>query len=161
MKRHSVLFRQLFLLFLPLVLAGCAGLGSLEKPRISLADIQVQEIRTMETAFLVQLRVTNPNTTPLEIEGLSCDVELAGRKFASGLQASNQTIPAYESALVPMQVYASVVDMFSSVLGVLENTNEAGKSGKPVGYRLKGKVRVRSGAFSRNLPFVSEGEITL
>ena len=148
-------------MLLLLVLAGCAGFSSLEKPQVTLADIQIQEVKTLETAFLVQLRVMNPNTTPLEIEGLSCDVELDGRKFASGLQGGQGTIPAYGSVLVPMEVYASVLDMFTSVLGVLQNQNEPGTVGRPISYRLKGKVRVSSGGFSHNLPFASEGEIKL
>jgi len=148
-------------ILLLLVLTGCAGFSSLEKPKVTLADIQIQEVKTLETAFLVQLRVMNPNNRPLEIEGLSCDVELDGRKFASGLQGGQGTIPAYGSVLVPMEVYASVLDMFTSVLGVLQNQNEPGAVGRPISYRLKGKVRVSSGGFSHNLPFASEGEVKL
>lgn len=148
-------------ILLLVLLAGCAGLSSLEKPKVTLADIQVQEIKTLETAFLVQLRVMNPNTTPIEIEGLSCDVELDGRKFASGLQGGQGSIPAYGSVLVPMEVYASVLDMVSSVVGVLQNQNEPGTKGRPISYRLKGKVRIGRGGFSHNLPFESKGEVRL
>lgn len=162
MIHHSTANRgwlpALLLLFL---LAGCAGLSSLEKPKVTLADIQVQEIKNLETAFLVQLRIMNPNTKPIEIEGLSCDIELDGRKFASGLQGGQGTIPAYGSVLVPMEVYASVLDMVSSVLGVIQNRNEPGTAGRPIGYRLKGKVRIGSGGFSHHLPFESKGEVKL
>lgn len=143
------------------VLAGCAGLFSLEKPRVSLADIQVLEIRTMETAFQVQLRVTNPNDRPLEIQGLSCDVELEGRRFASGLQGEQQTIPAYGSVLVPVEVHASVLDMFSSVLGLIHHAGEPGSPRRVIRYRLIGKVRLSTGTLSRNLPFESEGKLKL
>lgn len=152
--------------WLPIVIClllsgGCASIMSLEKPQITLADIQVREIKTLETSFIVQLRIMNPNPTPLDIEGLSCDVELDGRKFASGVQGSQETIPAYGSALVPMEVYGSVLDMVSSVLGVIKSQNEPGSAGKPVNYRLTGKVRVKSGTFARNLPFASKGELKL
>lgn len=148
-------------ILLLLVLAGCAGFSSLEEPKVTLADIQIKEVKRLETAFLVQLRIMNPNTTPLEVEGLSCDVELDGRKFASGLQGGQTTIPAYGSVLVPMEVYASVVDMFTSALGVLKNQNEADGAGRPISYRLKGNVRVSSRGFSHNLPFRSTGEVKL
>jgi len=143
------------------LVAGCAALSLPEKPRITLADIQVHEIRNMETSFLVQLRITNPNTTPLEIEGLSCDVELDGRRFASGLQGEKRTIPAYGSELVEMEVHSSMLEMVSSVLGVLRRANDPGSRGEPIGYRLSGKVRVKSGGFSHNLPFASEGELKM
>lgn len=149
-------------LVLLLTLAGCAGLTGLEKPAISLADIQVVEMKTLETTFLVELRVTNPNPDPLTVQGLNCDLELEGKQFASGAQQVEQTIPAYGSTLVEMEVYASVIDMFSSVLGVLQQVNEPGeRSGKPIGYRLKGKVRVKSGGFAHTLPFISAGELKL
>lgn len=142
--------------------AGCASLSpSFEKPKVSLADIQVQEIKTLETAFLIQLRIMNPNDNPLDIQGLSCDVELDGRKFASGLQGAQQTIPAYGSILVPMEVYASVLDMFSSVIGMIQSANQPNSQHKAMNYKLIGKVRVSSGGFSRNIPFESEGELKL
>jgi len=161
MNRRTAAGIILFILFAVLALAGCAAFSLPEKPRITLADIQVHEIRNMETSFLVQLRVTNPNTEPLEIEGLSCDVELDGRRFASGVQGERRTIPPYGSELVEMEVHSSVLEMVSSVLGVIRRANEPDSRGEPVGYRLNGKVRVKSGGFSHNLPFVSEGELKM
>jgi LEA14-like dessication related protein len=145
-----------------LLMSGCAGLSpSFEKPQVSLADIQVQEVKTLETAFLIQLRISNPNDSPLDIQGLSCDVELDGRRFASGLQGDQQTIPAYGSALVPVEVYASVLDMFSSVISMIQHANQPDAQVRALNYRLVGKVRISSGGFFRNVPFESEGELNL
>lgn len=145
-----------------LLISGCAGLfSSFEEPQVSLADIRVQEVKTLETAFLIQLRITNPNDGPLDIQGLSCEVELDGRKFASGLQGEQLSIPPYGSTLVPVEVYASVLDMFSSVIGMIQNANRPGSQIRAITYKLIGKVRIKSDGFYRNVPFESEGELNL
>lgn len=145
-----------------LLISGCAGLfSSFQEPQVSLADIRVQEVKTLETAFLIQLRISNPNDSPLDIQGLSCDVDLDGRRFASGLQGEQQTIPAYGSALVPVEVYASVLDMFSSVIGMIQNANRPDSQVRAIRYKLIGKVRINSDGLFRNVPFESEGELQL
>ncbi|MFV0437456.1 MAG: LEA type 2 family protein [Desulfopila sp.] len=162
MKRYTT--SRIFWLLTVVVLfltAACAGLGSLEKPQISLADIEVMEVKTLEAAFMVQLRIVNPNDIPLDIAGLSCEVIVDGRTFASGAHGERQTIPAYGSALVPMEIYASMLNMFSSLLVMIDNQNKPGTGGKPIDYQLKGKVKVISGAFSRDLPFTSKGQLRL
>ncbi len=142
--------------------SGCAGLSpSFEEPKVSLADIQIREVKTLETSFLVQLRIMNPNDSPLNIDGISCDVELDGRKFATGVQGKQETIPAYGSALVPMEVYASVLEMFSSVIGIIQRANEPNTQLEAMNYKLTGKVRINNGGFSSNVPFESKGELTL
>ncbi len=153
---------QCICLFLLFLLSGCAGLTStFETPKVTLADIQVRQIKTLETSFLVQLRVMNPNETPLEIQGLSCDVEIDNRQFASGLQGDIQTIPPYGSALVPVEVYASVLDMVSSVIGFIQTANQPNAQLDSLNYRLTGRVRVSTGSLTRNVPFESEGELKL
>jgi LEA14-like dessication related protein len=145
-----------------LLLSGCAGLSpSFEKPKVNLADIQVREIKTLETAFLVQLRIMNPNETPLEIQGLSCDLELDGRQFASGLQGEQLTVPPYGTALVPVDVYASMLDMVSSVIGLIQTAGQPESQLQSITYRLTGRVRVSTGSFTRSIPFESEGELNL
>lgn len=156
---RTVLFN--LLLLVPLFhLAGCA-LTSLESPEVTLADIQVSEIRNFETVFLVQLRVQNPNQKPLEIEGLSCEMEIDGRKFASGLQGAQQSIPAYGTALVPVEVYASVIDMVGSAIGMLKSASKKESELKDVEYKLSGSVNVKLSGFSQKLPFASSGRIDL
>lgn len=144
-----------------LILTGCAGLTGLESPEVSMADIQVLEMKTLETTFLVELRITNPNPEPLTVQGLNCDVALEGKQFAKGVQKVGKTIEPYDSALVEMEVYASMLDIFSSVFNVLQQINEPGQSSTPVGYQLSGKVSVTAGGISHNLPFSSEGELNL
>jgi len=151
----NILFFCLFL-----VLQGCAGVtGLTEKPKVSIADIQVQEMKNMETSFLVQLRVTNPNAAELDIQGVSCNLEIDGRHFAHGITNSAQQIPAYGTALVPVNVYASMVDVVSSVVGFI-GSSKADADHTPLAYTLDGTIRLGTGGFTSNLPFTNSGELS-
>lgn len=159
--RQPVLFRS-FLVLTILIFSGCASVvPDFTAPKVTLADIRVEEIKPLEAAFLIQLRVMNPNDLPLEIKGLSCDLELDGTEFASGMQGEEQVIPPYGSALVPVKVYASVLNMVSSVLQRLPSTSQPSAPQDPLTYGLEGHVRISSGGISRNLPFTSSGELNL
>lgn len=161
-KITTRLSQQLLLLAVLCLLSGCAGLApSFEEPGVTLADIQIREIKTLETAFLVQLRVMNPNDVPMEIQGLNCEIELDEKQFASGVQGKQQTIEPFGSALIPVEVYASVLDMVNSVIGLMQTANQPGQQLESIRYRLVGKVRVSSGGLTRSIPFESDGELNL
>ncbi len=137
------------------LLAGCAGMGNrLEPPRISLAGIQPQEFTGLETVFRIQLRVFNTNDMDLNVKGIQADLEINGKPFATGVSKVETKIPAFESALVPVTVYSSVIDIFRSIQGL--------QKAEQLAYRLKGKLRLSGeGTMSSSLPFDSVGRVTL
>ena len=137
------------------LLAGCTGVGKrLEPPRISLANIQAQEFTGFETVFRIQLRVFNTNDMDLNVKGIQADLEINGKPFATGVSKVETKIPAFESALVPVTVYSSVIDIFRSIQGL--------QKAEQLAYRLKGKLRLYGeGTMSSSLPFDSVGRVTL
>ena len=138
-----------------LALAGCAGVGKqLDPPRISLANIRVQEVTGLETAFQIQMRVFNANDVDLKVKGIKAELEINGQPFATGVSNTPAEIPSYGTELVTITVYSSVIKMFKSIYGLKES--EALK------YRLNGKLRVTAGnMLPTTLPFESEGQVTL
>jgi len=145
----------LTLLLLTGVIAGCAGLGKpLETPRISLSNIQVQESKGLETAFLVHLRVTNPNDVELDIKGLDCDLEINGKPFAYGISNTQLTVPAFGSETIPVTVYSSVLDIVKGLFGLQQRED--------LSYQVKGKVRMAGGGLMPStLPFDSQGTVSI
>ena len=137
------------------LLAGCAGIGKpLETPRISLADIRVEQFTGFETVFQIRLRVLNSNDVDITVKGLEAELEINDRSFAAGVSDTAVKIPAFGTELVPLTVYSSVIDMFKSVYGLQKSEN--------LKYRLKGKLRASGGnAFATVLPFESKGVLTL
>jgi LEA14-like dessication related protein len=137
------------------VIASCAGLGKpLETPRVSLSNIQVQESKGLETAFLVHLRVTNPNDVDLDIKGVDCDLEINGKPFAYGISNAQVKVPAFGSETIPVTVYSSVLDIVKGLFGLQQRED--------LSYQLKGKVRMASGGLMPStLPFDSQGTVSI
>ena len=148
-------YRMAAVLWMAGWMAGCAGLGQpLETPRISLSNIQMLEASGMESAFLVQLRVQNPNDVDLDIRGVECDVKINGEPFAYGMSNTPVRVPAFGSDTVPVKVYTSVIDIFRGLLNL--------QGREDLSYQIKGKVRMGGGAFlPSSLPFDSKGTISV
>ena len=139
-----------------LALSGCAGVGKqLDPPRISLANIRIQEVTGLETAFEIQMRVFNANDVDLKVKGIKAELEINGQPFATGVSNSPVEIPSYGTELVTVTVYSSVIKMFKSVYGLKES--------EELKYRLNGKVRVSAGnnMMPTTLPFESKGQVSL
>ncbi len=138
-----------------LIIASCAGVGKqLDPPRISLANIQVQEVTGFETAFQIQLRVFNANDVDLKVKGIKAELEINDQAFATGVSNTPVDIPSYGTELVTITVYTSVIKMFRSVYGL--------KDSEALKYRLSGKLRVSgNNMLPTTLPFESEGQVTL
>ena len=142
------------IIFSILLLAGCAGLGKqLEPPRVSLAHIQPLQFTGLEAVFQIQLRVFNTNDVDLEVKGIEADLEINGQSFATGVAKTAVKIPAFDTALVPVTIYSSVLNIVKGIYGL--------QDAEQVQYRLKGKVRVGGqNMMSTTLPFESEGQVT-
>jgi len=138
-----------------LSMSGCAGIGkTLEPPRVSLANIQVEEVKAFETVFQIQLRVFNTNDIPIEIKGIDCDLEINGRKFASGVSKVEKEIPSYGTDIIPITLYSSVLEM---VRGFFNLPNK-----EKFQYKISGRVRLGGGPLVPSVvPFKSEGEFSL
>jgi LEA14-like dessication related protein len=155
MKNPSSTTFVLMIFISIMLLSGCAGIGKrLEPPRISLANIQVQEFTGFETVFQIKLRVFNTNDVDLNIKGIEADLTINGKPFATGVSKAEVQIPSFETRLVPVTVYSSVIDIFKSIHGL--------QQAEQLKYGLKGKLRVAAdNALSTSLPFESEGQVTL
>jgi LEA14-like dessication related protein len=140
---------------LALVVNGCATLSGLDAPRVNVSNITPQEMTLFEQQFLVQLRIQNPNDVDLEVKGLTFDLDLNGKPFASGLSNKSVTIPRFGSGVVD-------VEAFSGLAGILKQFQHfAGSSGRPTfSYRLRGKAYLERPA-SIALPFDEQGEIEM
>jgi LEA14-like dessication related protein len=137
------------------LLVGCAGIGKpLEPPRVSLADIRVEEFTGFETLFHIQLRVINTNDVDLQVKGVEAELEINGQSFAAGVSNTHVKIPSFGTELVTVAVYSSVFKMFRSVYGLHES--------EELKYRLNGKLSVAGdNTLATTLPFESKGVVTL
>ena len=145
----------IWLILFMLIVFGCAGpVKKLEPPRITLSNIQLQEIKVFETAFQIELRVMNTNDVAIQIKGLDCKIELNDKLFASGVSNKKIKVPPYDTATIPITVYSSVMDL---ARGIIDSSKK-----EKIKYKLKGRVRLGGDLSTPSaIPFESEGELSL
>ncbi len=134
--------------------AGCTWMGtSMERPRINIANVTPTEIKLFEQLFDLELRIQNPNDSPLVLNGLSFELEINEKPFASGLSDQNVTIGRFNSEIVHVKAITSLWSFVRQVA-------ELQKTGMPrVSYRIKGAIY--AGPSSIKLRFDDAGEIQI
>ena len=132
-------------------LGGCAGLRlGMQKPEVTVANIRLLDGNLLEQRFLLTLRVMNPNTSEIAIEGLTFKVDLNGQPFAKGVGNQPVVIPRLGEAMVEVTA--------TTGLGGLLRQLKAFKGREKVDYRISG--RLVTGNFG-GIDFDQTGEVEL
>ena len=106
------------------LLWGCASLGtSLEAPRISLVNVVQQPTEGMETAFLLDLRLINPNDVTINLKGIDCRLEINDSTIASGVSNESAELPSLGTIIYPVTVYASASDFIILMVRLMATGN--------------------------------------
>ena len=137
------------------LVTGCAGLGkTLDPPRISLSNVKFQESKALETVLQIELRVFNTNDIPIKVKGLDCDLELNGKRFATGVLSVDTEIPAFGTTTVPVTLYSSVVDLFRGIIGLQKK--------EKLKFGVSGRLHLEGGfLIPSTYPFRAEEELAL
>lgn len=136
-----------------LALDGCAGLFGADPLRVSVAGIEPIESQGMEMRFNVKLRVQNPNDSTVSFNGVSLDLELNGKPFASGVSDQGGTVPRFGETVVTVPL---TVPAFAAVRQAFAFAGAA-QSGQ-VPYVLRGKL---AGGVTGTTRFVDQGTLSL
>ena len=132
-------------------LGGCAGLQlGMKKPEVTVANIRLLDGNLLEQRFLLTLRVMNPNTSEIAIEGLTFKVDLNGQPFAKGVGNQPVVVPRLGEAMVDVTA--------TTGLGGLLRQFKAFKGREKVDYRISG--RLVTGSFG-GIDFDQTGEVEL
>ncbi len=87
-------YSSVFLFFL--VLSGCASVvPQPDQFKVNISSMRMLESTLMEQRFQVSLRVMNRGREAVSIDGMSFDIELNGKDFASGVSNEKVSIPAF------------------------------------------------------------------
>lgn len=124
---------SIFLLLCSL-LGACAGLTPRDPLQVDLAGVRPLPGEDLELRFLLQLRVLNPNETPVDYRGLALSLDIDGKPLARGVSDRGGRIEGFGEALieVPMSVSA-----FSATRQFWNLSRQPEKQALP--YRLHGK----------------------
>jgi LEA14-like dessication related protein len=152
-NRASRFIRLLLLVVALASLGGCAGMFGHDPLRVSVAGIEPLAGQGMEMRFNLKLRVQNPNDAPIDYNGVSVDLELNGKSFASGVSDQTGTVPRFGETVigVPLTVpaFTAVRQAFALAGGV--------QSGQ-LPYVLRGRL---AGGVTGGTRFIDQGTLSL
>ncbi|HEU4778805.1 MAG TPA: LEA type 2 family protein [Steroidobacteraceae bacterium] len=137
------------LLLLPLFGSGCAALPKLEAPKLSVLAVKMQGGDFFSQRVNVRMRVFNPNTRALPIEGITYRLEVSDAELGNGSTVAPFTVPAMGEAEFDMQITANLAGALAKLLS-RKNSSES------LDYRMVGSVNLSSG-FLRRIPFDERG----
>jgi LEA14-like dessication related protein len=96
-------------------LSGCAGWFGSEPLRVNVAGLEPLESQGMEARVNLKLRVQNPSSAPVDYSGVSVDMEVNGKAFASGVSPASGSVPAFGETIISVPVTVSALTALQQI----------------------------------------------
>jgi LEA14-like dessication related protein len=141
----------IFLVCTTLLIGGCASMQQRDPIQVFVVGTEPLQGEGWEARMLVKLRVQNPNDTPVNFTGLSIQMDVQGKSFASGVSNVGGSVPRFGETVIEVPVSISAFRMMRQAIGLMNNQLQ----GK-LTYSISGKL-----AGSTSVRFKSKGEFTL
>ena len=125
------------LLLCSFALGACSALPNRDPLNIDVAGIEPLQGEGLELRLSVKVRIQNPNDADIEYSGAALNLDLNGRKLASGVSAAMGTVPRYGEAVLEIPVTISALSMARQVLGFVNNNAQ---DQREVKYTVRGKL---------------------
>lgn len=139
--------------FAALQLGGCASLQSREPIEAIVVGVEPLKGESLELRMLVKLRIQNPNEVPLDYNGVSVEMDVQGKRFATGVSNATGSVPRFGETLIEVPVSLSAFRMARQAMGVLTDEYRGKLS-----YEISGRL---AGSGFNGARFTSTGEFTL
>jgi len=141
------------LAFGALLSGGCASLQGRDPIQVIIAGVEPLQGEGLELRMLVKLRIQNPNDLPLEFNGVSVEMDVQGKRFATGVSDAGGSVPRFGETIVGVPVSISVFRIARQAIGVMTNEYRG-----MLAYEMTGKL---AGPAFNSMRFQSKGEFTL
>jgi LEA14-like dessication related protein len=132
-------------------ISGCASLQQRDPVQVFVVGTEPLQGQGLELRMLVKLRVQNPNDTPVDFTGMSIQMDVQGKRFASGVSGTGGSVPRFGETVIEVPVSISAFRVMRQAVGLIDSASQ----GK-LTYELTGKL-----AGSNVMRFKSKGEFTL
>lgn len=103
--------------------------------------------------MLVKLRVQNPNDAPIEFNGVFVEMDVEGKRFASGVSDAAGVVPRFGEAVVSVPVSISMYGIARQAMSMI-----GGEVRGKLAYEMGGKL---AGPGFGSVRFHTRGELTL
>ncbi|WP_217476075.1 LEA type 2 family protein [Stutzerimonas stutzeri] len=125
----------LSVLLLVLSLAGCAAFSQRDPLNVQVAGLQPLPGEGLELRMNVKLRIQNPNDMALDYNGVALDLDVNGRRLASGVSDARGSVPRFGETVLNVPVTVSAFSAARQALGLAEHIGM-----DEVPYVLRGKL---------------------
>ena len=147
--RPSHLVGTLLVLALPLALAACAALH-LERPRVALVDVGLENVGLLQSSLVLDLRVENPNNFRLPIDRGVYTIFLGGERVGTGSTRMPLDVPAHGKSDQQIVLQLDNLRILSRLRDLVDR--------RAIGYRIEADHYI-SGFRSQALHSVAEGQL--
>ena len=142
--------------FLTLLLGACATLSpDYEKPTVTLSSFKATPSEGMMPAFEIGLRIINPNSQPLNLEGIVYTVSLEGYELVKGVGKDFPVIEGYSEGTVKLTAAANLLAGIRFVTDMMQNKG----ANESLEYEFKAKLDL--GGLYPSIKVRETGEINL
>jgi LEA14-like dessication related protein len=136
-----------------LLSAGCTSLQGRQPLDVIVAGVEPLKGEGLELRMLLKLRVQNPNDAPVDFNGVSLQMDVQGKRFATGVSDTTGSVPRFGETIVDVPVSISVFRLARQAVGVMTDEYR----GK-LAYEMSGRL---AGTGFRSVRFTSRGDLTL
>lgn len=144
---------RLLALALAFGLAACAGAETTLPLTVRISNVRLGSVGLLSQELLIDLRVGNPNAVALPLRGLTFELDINGRHFASGLGYAAIDVAPLSHAVVPVRGN-------TDVLGIIRQIMTLAESGR-LSYRIHGKAYIGGLGRHQAVPYEHGGELSL
>jgi LEA14-like dessication related protein len=117
------------------LLQSCVSLDpNYEEPTVILSSIRAIPSDDMVPSFEVGLRIINPNTTPLDLEGVVYSISLQGHELVKGVGKGYQQIEGYSEGNITLTASANLLSGIRFIADLMQQQNE------PFDFEFKAKL---------------------
>lgn len=136
-----------------LLIGGCATLQNREPIDVILVGVEPLKGEGLEARMLVKLRLQNPNDLPLDFNGVSLQIDVQEKRFATGVSDAAGSVPRFGETVIEVPVSISVIRIARQAIDVVTDQYR----GK-LPYEISGRL---AGPALGSMRFRSQGEFTL
>jgi len=155
MKQRLSYLTGILLVTLLCLQSGCMSkFNRLEEPKLNLVGFKLIEAQLLEQRYALTFRLINPNDVALPITGIYYEVELEGKAFATGVNASPIDLPAYGETRVTVEMSTTLLQSIRHLAVI------AAAKPENLDFHLKGHLNVDLPMIGK-VPFSEAGKIKL
>lgn len=142
------------LVTLMMLLNACASLSPKQDAvRVNLSNLKVLDSTLFEQRFEASIRIQNRTQTELNINGLSYDLALNDKDFASGVSDQKTTIAPLSEGVITVNLTSTLFSFIRQFQSMQE------RQSKPFTYQMQGKIFTENDLFG--IGFIETGEIDM